>query len=111
MAKRREHPDERKVEALRRVLNAEEPLPLGMRSRMEAGVAAERRRKPMPGFAFPTVLGLACFIGGSALQGLQAPSVTLGVVLTLGSVAYGVALRRLVAGAGEVESPGRRADE
>ena len=97
MPTREEFPDEPKVEALRRFLNVEEPLPLGMRSRTEARVSAERGRAARPGVSFPVVLGLAGFIGGSALQGLQAHSATLIMVLAAGSVAYGLGLRHLVA--------------
>ena len=105
MAKTDDRPDERKVEALRRLLNVEEPLPLGMRSRIEARMAAERRGKVKVGLAFPTVLGLVCFVGGSALHGLQVSSAALFTVLALGSVLYGIGLQRLVSDVEDHGSP------
>jgi len=90
--------DERKVRLLRRLLNVEEPVPLGLRSRVEARVAAERRRGAPPGIILPAVLGLAGFIGGSAMYGLQLHSGGLIAVLALGSALYGAAMRRLVGG-------------
>lgn len=92
--------DELKVETLRRLLNAEEPLPLGMRSRIEARLAAELREGGRPGLAFPTLLGLTLFIGGSGLNGLRFQSAAVLVVLTLCSIAYGAWLAHLVARAG-----------
>lgn len=97
--------DERNVQVLRRLLNVEEPVPLGMRSRVEARLARSRREDVRPGLSVPAVLGLTGFVGGSALYGLEVHSGTLVALLALGSALYGVGIRRLVVG-GSPRRPG-----
>lgn len=103
-----EHRDDSRVDALRLALQSEGPLPLGMRSRWEAGVAAAGRRQAVPSRTFLSVAAVCAFIGGNALVGLEQSSGALVLILTLGSVSYAAGLRALTAVGSESAYEGRR---
>ena len=97
MSTENEDRDESQVDALRLALQSEGALPLGMRSRWEAGVAAAGRRQTLPSRSFLSVAAVSAFVGGNALVGLELSSAALVLILTLGSVAYAAGLRVLTA--------------
>lgn len=87
--------DEERVVALRRVLQSEEPLPLGMRSRWEAGMSTERRRQAQPSGAFLSVAGVCAFVGGNALHGLGSASTAVVLTLVFVAAVYAAGMRIL----------------
>jgi hypothetical protein len=87
--------DEQAVEALRRLLVQEEPLPLGARSRWQARLRRESRRTAL-GRAPLVVLGLAAFLGACALVGPAGFTGWTWAAFLAGGAAYSMGVRALV---------------
>lgn len=90
--------DEEKVAALRRALESEEPLPLGIRSRWEASLSAERASGGRPSGGSVGVVAVCAFVGGNALEGFEASSAVIMLTLAVGSLAYALGMRAFGAG-------------
>lgn len=90
-----EERDETMVRALRGILVSEEPVPLGLRSRLEAEMAATRARERKPGWVPLGVIGAILF----SVAALSAPFHLSGpawMLLGLGAVVYVLSLRSLL---------------
>lgn len=86
--------DERMVRALRGLLDKETPVPLGLRSRLEAEVVAAHAKSRRPGWIAPLVLAAVVF----SVVATAAPAQTSGEVLgslALGALVYAVSFRLL----------------
>ncbi|MCA9738182.1 MAG: hypothetical protein R3E98_03475 [Gemmatimonadota bacterium] len=87
-----EHPDEELVLALRELAREEAPLPLGMVSRLEAGVNAARGRSQGISADAATVIASVVFVVASITY-MDFFSIGFAVTLAAASGLYGFSLK------------------
>lgn len=89
-----ENRDEEMVRALRGLLVDEAPVPLGLRSRLEAEVAGAHLEDRQRGWTATLVLGALLFSVGAFVVPTQLSGEVLGL-LAVGALGYAVSLRSI----------------